>query len=567
MAQSTGGIGRRQIFTGAAATVGATAVAGLLGNTPAVAATDLTAQDVGARDGAAPDPIRVTSADQQYPELVRGVNQRYVGSPEAVYVIHSTDQVAGVVQQAVSAGKRITVSSSGHCLEDFVFNPDVEVVLDLSPLDRVSYDPDRNAVAVETGAALLDVYHTLYQNWGVTIPAGICYSVAAGGHVSGGGWGLLCRQQGLVIDHLYAVEVVVVDQSGAVRTVVATREADDPHRDLWWAHAGGGGGNFGIVTRYWFRSPGATGNSPKTLLPKPPSSVYLLAVSWPWAQMTQDAFSRLVANYASYFVANNAPGNPRTALASFLVLTHQSAGQIGMVTQVDATVPGARQMLDDYLAALNTGVGVQHTALTRPMAELTAMEQYAEPRLLPWFEATKYLGTTNANLTDSTLRQEYKSAYMADVFPARHLSVMYKYLSQAGVAIPGASVTLSSYGGQVNATAPDATAYPHRESAFKMMWMSRWADPTDDATYIAWNRAFYSELYSDTGGVPVPNGTTDGCYVNYPDADLSDPQYNRSATPWSALYYKGNYAALQQVKKEYDPLNVFRHRQSVELPS
>lgn len=41
-----------------------------------------------------------------------------------------------------------------------------------------------------------------------------------------------------------------MDGGGRVRTVVATREDGDPHRDLWWAHTGGGGGNFGVVTRY-----------------------------------------------------------------------------------------------------------------------------------------------------------------------------------------------------------------------------------------------------------------------------------------------------------------------------
>ncbi|HET9257222.1 MAG TPA: hypothetical protein VFO16_18765 [Pseudonocardiaceae bacterium] len=72
-----------------------------------------------------------------------------------------------------------------------------------------------------------------------------------GGHVSGGGWGMLCRQYGLIIDHLYAVEVVVVDATGKARTVVATRERNDPNRDLWWARTGGGGNSFGVVTRYW----------------------------------------------------------------------------------------------------------------------------------------------------------------------------------------------------------------------------------------------------------------------------------------------------------------------------
>ncbi len=72
------------------------------------------------------------------------------------------------------------------------------------------------------------------------------------------------------MDHLLAVEVVVADPSGEVRAVVATRDPQDPHHDLWWAHTGGGGGNFGIVTRYWFRSPDATGDDPREALPQPP---------------------------------------------------------------------------------------------------------------------------------------------------------------------------------------------------------------------------------------------------------------------------------------------------------
>jgi hypothetical protein len=98
------------------------------------------------------------------------------------------------------------------------------------------------------------------------------------------------------------------------------------------------------------------------------------------------------------------------------------------------------------------------------------------------------------------------------------------------------------------------------------MWMSLWNDPADDNANIAWNRDSYRAVYAATGGVPVPDDVTDGCYINYPDIDLNDPHQNRSGVPWSALYYKGNYPRLQQVKKTYDPLNVFRHGQSVELP-
>ncbi|MFG2022487.1 BBE domain-containing protein [Streptomyces sp. NPDC048825] len=103
---------------------------------------------------------------------------------------------------------------------------------------------------------------------------------------------------------------------------------------------------------------------------------------------------------------------------------------------------------------------------------------------------------------------------------------------------------LSSFGGQVNAVAQDATASSHRSAAFKMAWMLYWADPGDEAKSLAWIRESYQEVYAETGGVPVPNDVTDGCYVNYPDIDLGDPQYNPSDVPWHDLYYKGNYPRL-----------------------
>jgi aclacinomycin oxidase len=113
----------------------------------------------------------------------------------------------------------------------------------------VYYDAERGAVAVEAGATVGETFRTLFENWGTVIPLGEYPEIGMGGHVVGGAFGFLCRQLGLAADYLYAVEVVTVDKGGRASRVVATREASDPHRDLWWAHTGGGGGNFGVVTR------------------------------------------------------------------------------------------------------------------------------------------------------------------------------------------------------------------------------------------------------------------------------------------------------------------------------
>ncbi|MFJ5866716.1 FAD-binding oxidoreductase [Streptomyces parvus] len=561
MKRSTG-LGRRKFLTGTTAGLGGAAL--LTGGGNAFAAT--------AKPGPRPvnpsiGPVTVTPSDQQYQDSVRALNARYVGRPDSVHFVDAPEQIPAIVERAVREGKRLTVRSGGHCLEDFVYNSDVRTVLDVSHMNAVSYDPARRAIAVESGATLLDLYETLYQAWGITVPGGICYSVGVGGHVSGGGWGMLARRDGLVVDHLYAVEVVVVDASGRARTVLATREKDDPHRELWWAHTGGGGGNFGVVTRYFFRSPDAVGADPRTLLPKPPADVLLSAVSWPWAKLSRNGFARLTQNYASWHVAHGAADSPQRFLTSFLILNHQANGQIGLVTQVDAGAPGAQRMLDDYLAHMGRGVGIVRGALTRQMGDIGPMPQFAAARRLPWLQATRFVGTTNPLLNDPTLRAEYKSAYMRAEFPRTHLDTMYKHLTRTDIASPNLNIQLTPFGGAVRRVGQDATAAGHRGAAFKMLWSAQWNDPADDATYVAWTRESYQEVYARTGGVPVPDDVTDGCYVNYPDADLSDPRYNTSGVPWHELYYKDAYPRLQRIKKAYDPRNVFRHRQSVELPN
>lgn len=169
--------------------------------------------------------------DPRYADLVlRGQNRRYVGKPDHVDVVTSTEQVVQAVQKAVRDGKRIAVRGGGHCFEDFVDSSDVEVVLDMSRLADVDFDPRHRAFSIGAGATLEHVYRTLYYGWGVTVPGGGCLGVGVGGHFSGGGYGPLSRLHGSVVDHLYGVEVVVVDRSGRARLVTATR--DGPHRDL-----------------------------------------------------------------------------------------------------------------------------------------------------------------------------------------------------------------------------------------------------------------------------------------------------------------------------------------------
>ncbi|MGY0058766.1 FAD-binding oxidoreductase [Streptomyces sp. LZ34] len=491
-------------------------------------------------------PMRVGSEDHRYYELVRrGTNARYTGSPDQVRVVGSTEHVEEAVRDAVRGGLRVAVRSGGHCFEDFVDNPEVRMVIDMSGMTAVYFDPEHNAFAVETGATLGEVYRRLYLGWGVTIPGGWCPSVGAGGHVQGGGFGTLSRLHGLTVDHLYGVEVVTVDGGGRVRTVVATREDGDRHRDLWWAHTGGGGGNFGVVTRYWFRSPGAGGSDPARLLPRPPRHVLTFRAAWRWQDLDQAAFTRLMENHGAWVEANSDAGSPAAALHSDLLLMPALLGAPYIMGQVSAE-SNAERLMRDHLDAISAGTAAY--SLTQLRKEV------------PWLRAAQ-IGT-GEGLTRSHTKM--KSAYAKKTLSRDQIKVAFSHMTETDTSrIPGV-MTLSTYGGRVGDVAPDATAYAHRGTRFKIGYVTAWASPSDADVFEAGVRNFYRAMYADTGGVPVPDEINDGAYINYPDADLRNPAWNTSDTPWHYLYYKDNYRRLQRVKARYDPTNAFRHSLSIE---
>ncbi|GAB3903213.1 BBE domain-containing protein [Kibdelosporangium lantanae] len=548
-----GELGRRGFLAGAVAA----SAAGVLTGTGTASADE---QGVGLPG------TSVRPGDPRYVDLIRGTNQRWVGNPDCVQVVSTPAEVVTAVRAAVTAGKRIGIRSGGHCYEDFVYNG-TQVVLDLSELDDIGYDPKANAISVGAGANLFQVYDALYRVWGVTIPGGSCATVGAGGHITGGGYGVNSRMFGLTVDYLYGVEVVTVDASGKARLLVATRDAGDPNRDLWWAHTGGGGGNFGVVTRFLLKSPTASGTDPSTFLPKPPGEILLTSVALDWKDVDETAFTRLVNNYGRWHERNSAPNSPGNAVFSLLGLNKKvrdaagnATSQIGFTTLVNATVPNARTLLDDHLNAVFDGVTANRTAQVQPSGKLPALPHFQEPQRLPWLQATFEL----SGGMSWRLRSDYKSAYLRKGHTAEQIAATYKWLETANYNNNLALVQIDSYGGRINSVGAADTVVPQRDSVMKLQYQVYWTDPAEDAKHLAWIRGFYGEVYGSTGGVPVPNAVTDGCYVNYPDIDLQDPAFNRSGVPWSTLYYKDNYTRLRQVKRKYDPRNVFRHRQSIE---
>ena len=503
------------------------------------------AEDQRARAQAVPD--RIGPDDSRYASLVgRGFNKRFAGKPDYVRLVYSADDVIDAVQDAVRDGRRVVARGGGHCLEGFVDDPDVRVVIDTSLMTGVRYEPRMGAIEIDAGTTLGEVYRRLFLGWGVTIPAGESPYLGLGAHVSGGGFGFLCRQHGLAADHLYGLEVVVVDADGTARGVVATREPSDPNRDLWWAHTGAGGGNFGIVTRCWFRSPGVSGNDPALLLPKAPESILVFRLGWSWDDMDVTSFARLVTNFGDWCEGNSDASSPFARLFSTLFLWRRQLGKLelkGLSAGVEAD-----RLVDEHIAAITRGIGAPHTR----SLERTSWVNFA---LNPFPELFGPVG--------SGALFKGKDAFLRKRFTDRQIETAHQYLTRTDYDVAGGMLGLATYGGQVNTVASDATASPQRDSILTTSCSAGWGSPNDELSTIAWVRAFYRDMFADTGGVPVPGEVCDGAMINHPDVDLADPEWNTSGVPWHTLYFKSNYAALQRVKRRWDPRNVFHHALSI----
>ena len=130
-----------------------------------------------------------------------------------------------------------------------------------------------------------------------------------------------------------------------------------------------------------------------------------------------------------------------------------------------------------------------------------------------------------------------KDALLKKRFTDRQIGVAYDYLTRSDHDVMGGMLGLATYGGRINTVAPDATASAHRGSILDIACTTGWLDPREEATNLAWVRAFYRDLFAESGGVPVPGDAYDGALINHPDTDLADPaaEYLRRALAHAVL--------------------------------
>jgi FAD/FMN-containing dehydrogenase len=153
------------------------------------------------------------------------------------------EEVSAVVSVARETGLELAVKSGGHSGPGFGVS-DGGIVLDLSAMKGLDIDADGRSAWAETGLTAGE-YPTAAGAHGLATGFGDTGSVGIGGITLGGGIGFLVRKHGLTIDDLLAAEVVTAD--GRLLHV-----DENTHPDLFWAIRGGGG-NFGVATRFRFR--------------------------------------------------------------------------------------------------------------------------------------------------------------------------------------------------------------------------------------------------------------------------------------------------------------------------
>ena len=423
--------------------------------------------------------------------------------PEGVVLCGSSDDVAAAIAFARRAGLETRVRSGGHSVAGR--SSTEGLVIDVTPMSSVSVAD--GVATVGAGARLGSLYDALDEH-GLTIPAGCGPSVGIGGLTLGGGIGILGRKHGLTCDHLVGADVVLADGR-----VVRCDEHHDA--DLFWALRGGGGGNFGVVVSFVFR----------TVL-APATTVFRL--TWPFGYA-----AALVEAWQEW-----APSGPNELDATLRLTTGDDGGPplVELIGACGGNELDAVELLDRLVA----GTGSDPTS--------------ASHRHMGYREAKRYLDELGtADIRPESIPSEEparghlftKSEFFRRPLPSQTIAALVKNLSAPVGHNESREVTFTPWGGAYNRVPEDATAFPHRNELFLIQHLLV-IDP--DAKSEA-----AREWLTRSWAIVHPHGSG-GVYPNFPDLDLED---------WARAYHGGNYDRLLGVKATYDPTNFFRFEQSL----
>jgi FAD/FMN-containing dehydrogenase len=426
---------------------------------------------------------------------------RYQGSmPGGIAVCVVPEDAVACVGWARETGVPFAVRSGGHSYAGF--STSTGLVVDVKGMRSVELNPSAGTVTVAGGANNADVgaASAPYQAY---FPAGRCPTVGAAGLTLGGGWGFSNRLLGPTCDSLVSTDLVVA--SGELVTASA-----DEHADLFWAVRGGGGGNFGVHTSFTYSTVGV-------------GDVTVCSLSWTGGETAAlvEALNRVQVD------------GPRELGLRMAIYPS---------TRMPSTQPGAA-IVD--VVGLFWGTPAELEELLAPCERIQAPD-VRTINALPFAEAVRFLRTSTPNGAYGL-----KSGFVKGALSAEGIDTTLAWLAE----MPGfpsrdqdSTIGLYCWGGKVGDVAPDASAFVHRAPDLMFKCEVLW-EPQDDPGLIAanleWLEGYHAAMQPYLAG---------GAYQNFPD---------RSQHDWAEAYYGENLARLRQVKRAWDPDNLFRFEQSI----
>jgi FAD/FMN-containing dehydrogenase len=421
-------------------------------------------------------------------------------TPALIACCRGTPDVKTAIGFARETGRPLSVRCGGHNVAGSAV-AEGAVMIDLSLMRAVVVDPGAR-IARASGGCLLRDLDLATTPHGLACPAGVFSLTGLGGLALGGGYGWRCRKLGLTCDHIIGAEVVLAD--GSVAEV-----SESQHPDLLWALRGGGG-NFGIVTRFTLR-----------LDPAGPMLV----------RSAVHPVERAVEAMRAYRAF--APG-----LSDDLHLL----GGLRRAAPADPVPPGQRDRPVLGVTIVCSAANAASTGEGRALFE-------AMPACTVAARTISYLDLQSMGDSGSPAGRRYytKSGYLAglcDEAIERLIASSGRNPSHTG------SIDVEYLRGAVLRSGPSQSAFPQREAPFMVTVSGSWDDPGLDQDGIAWAREAIDSVH--TWEHP-------GAYSNY----ISQHESPQQA---SAMYGSAIYSRLAQVKQAYDPDNMFRSARNI-LPA
>ncbi len=433
----------------------------------------------------------IAPADAEYDEarmvFPGGIDRR----PAVIVRPENADQVTRAVSVAREAGLELSVRCGGHSAVGHGVC-DGGIVIDLADMRALDIDREARTAWAQTGLTAGE-YTQRAGEHGLATGFGDAGTVGIGGLTLGGGVGFLSRAHGLTIDDLLAAEIVTAD--GQILEIDADR-----HPDLFWAIRGGGG-NFGVATRFKFRlHEVSTVVGGMLMLPATPEVVRSFIAA---AEAAPDGLST---------IANVMPAPPMPFVPAEL---HGQLVVLALVCWSGRPEDGERVL-------------APFRSLAEPIADMVRPIPYPE---IYGPEEHDYHPT-------AVSRTMFVDSIDDD---AAEKVIGYLRSSSATMRV----AQLRVLGGAVARVADDATAYAHRRSRIMVNVAAFFDGPHDKALRQDWVDEFSSELLQ---------GDT-GAYVNFLGEDGADRI--RSAYPGAT------WDRLCEVKARYDPTNLFHNNHNI----